>query len=287
MSKLRRIIAVGAAGLAVVLFVTRLAGVATSRAGAPSDSESDQLADLERRVGELESGDLFTVVNDRGKKVFSITSANSASTATIFNSSEVALAFMGATASGAYFEARAADGSWRATLSADENWAGLRLMERVTENVNDQGATRQVTSDVARIELGRRETGNYALRFPAKSGEPIAGIGESKAGSGAIVVGDPDGKRRAAILVGDDGKGIIGIYNTGGNAILAFGEAVGNGGGALAIGDAKSEPRVKMGTKDNRYGVVMALPQGLPYVPKSGLPGSYMLGCAGGSACVP
>ena len=42
-----------------------------------------------------------------------------------------------------------------------------------------------------------------------------------------------------------------------------------------------------MGTNGNRYGVVMALPQGLPYVPKSGLPGSYMLGCAPGPACVP
>src|SRR5207244_4479373 len=161
----------------------------------------------------------------------------------------------------------------------EQTWAGFRMMERSTKLVTENGVTREVPVDVARVELGRGEAGNYSLKFPAKSddpkksGEPIAGIGESKAGSGAIVGGGPEGKKRATMLVGSDGKGIIGIYNADGNAILAFGEAIGNTGGSLSIGDDKSEPRVKMGTKDNRYGVVMALPRGFPYVPKSGLPG--------------
>ena len=124
------------------------------------------------------------------------------------------------------------------------------------------------------------------MTFPGKSGEPIAGIGESKAGSGALVVGDTQGSKRASMSVGES-KGVIAVFNGAGNAIVALGEAVGNTGGALAIGDANSEPRVKMGTNDNRYGVVMTFPVGLPYVPRSGLPGSYFLGCAGGSACVP
>jgi hypothetical protein len=51
--------------------------------------------------------------------------------------------------------------------------------------------------------------------------------------------------------------------------------------------DANSKATVMMKTNNNRYGVVMALPPGFPYVPKSGLPGSYILGCAGGPSCVP
>jgi hypothetical protein len=88
------------------------------------------------------------------------------------------------------------------------------------------------------------------------------------------------------MAVGQDSKGIIGVFNRAGTAIVAFGEAVGNTGGSLSIGSANQEPRVKMGTNDNKYGIVSALPEGLPYVPKSGLPGSYILGCAGGGSCV-
>ena len=36
----------------------------------------------------------------------------------------------------------------------------------------------------------------------------------------------------------------------------------------------------------DRYGAVLAGPTlGFPYVPASGLPGSYFLGCAGGDRC--
>jgi hypothetical protein len=87
--------------------------------------------------------------------------------------------------------------------------------------------------------------------------------------------------------VGQDGKGIIGLFNQDNKAILTFGEAVGNTGGSLAIGDAGSEPMVKMGSNDNRYGVAVTFPVGFPYVPRSGLPGSYFLGCSVGSkTCV-
>ena len=87
-------------------------------------------------------------------------------------------------------------------------------------------------------------------------------------------------------MVDDTGGGLFAIFNASAKPVAVLGQAA-NSGGLLAIGDAKSEPRVKMGTKDNRYGVVLTFPLGLPYVPKSGLPGTFMLGCAGGPSCVP
>src|SRR5438128_10692170 len=195
----RRIAAIGATSLAVVLLLTWLVTVATGRkkASLPPNSESDTLSNLERRISNLESiQEPFVVVDRQGKKIFSVTSTGYASAATVFNSNEVGVATMGATAEGGYFFARSEDGSRSARLSTDQTWAGLRLNELITEKkVNEQGETREVPRDVARIELGRRETGNYSLRFPAKSGELIAGIGESKAGTGALVVGDPQGSK--------------------------------------------------------------------------------------------
>ena len=56
----------------------------------------------------------------------------------------------------------------------------------------------------------------------------------------------------------------------------------------LAIANSAKDPVVKMGVNDNRYGVVLTGPRaGFPLVPRSGLPGSYILGCAGGSSCKP
>ena len=63
----------------------------------------------------------------------------------------------------------------------------------------------------------------------------------------------------------------------------------GIGGGMLQI-DSKDGAVVKMGNVNNAYGIVMTGPRpGLPLVPKSGLPGSYFLGCKSDQrpACTP
>jgi len=287
--RIRKAIAFGAAGLATTSLACLLTVARGARNTSPPESKSDSLADLESRITTLESIDEpFTVFDRQGKRIFSVGAAsNDSSFATLFNSNGQGVATMGATSDGGYFSVRNEDGSRRARLSADTTWAGLSINELIEETVTEEGQTRVVPRDVSRIELGRRPTGSYALRFPTKTGELIAGIGESPAGSGAMIVGDASGGKRASQSVGSDGKGLIIIFNATGVAIAAMGEATGNTGGEFAIADSAGAPRVKMGTNGNRYGVVMALPTGLPYVPKSGLPGSYMLGCAGGASCVP
>jgi len=284
---LRKANVLGSAGLAVVLFATWV--FASGKRVTHSNSEADALADLEQRVDNLQYQrypPLFEVVDPQDKPIFAVTSTANWNAASVYDSNGKDVVNMYAGRDGGNFVVRSDGNETRAYLGIDNAWAGLRVIEHITEAITDKYATRDVTREAARIELGGQAHGNYSLKFPASTGAGLlAGIGESKAGTGAIVIGDSQGRRRASMFVGDDNKGIIGIYNAQGKAILTLGEAVGNTGGSLVIGDANSEPRVKMGTSDKGYGVVMTFPLGFAYVPKSGLAGSYMLGCAPGPAC--
>ncbi len=276
-----------AASLAVVSLVTWLLMVDTSRAKTPSESESDQLADLEQQINNLQLYPaLFKVVDPQDNSIFEVTSSDYWSSASVLSSDRRVAASMNADKDGGYFFVLSADGYTKARLGIDQTWAGLRISEGVTTTkvTDSKGVTTEVVRPDARLELGGFATANYSLRFPS-SGGLLAGIGESKAGTGAIVIGDSKGRRRASMFVGEDSKGLIGIYDAAGEPIAVLGEASGNTGGALVLGDAKGDPKVKIGTNDNRYGVVMTFPSGFPYLPKSGLPGSYMLGCAPGPAC--
>jgi hypothetical protein len=229
------------------------------------ESESDRrLSELESRLNDLENPALFEVVNQKGDVIFSVAPGK----VQLYNENNKAVAAMLATSEGGEFVARSGDGDLSTFLGAYGERAGLRV---------EEGAN-------ARLDLLRQPTGNYSLRIRYGDGD-IAGIGESRAGTGVLLVGDKGSQPKAAMQV-DDGKGAVNIYNDDGRGVALLTEAV-NGGGMLVLTDANSNARVLMKTNNNRYGIVMAFPTGFPYVPKSGLPGSYMLGCAGGGACVP
>ena len=89
-------------------------------------------------------------------------------------------------------------------------------------------------------------------------------------------------------MTGSEGKGAIGVSNPSGSPVVSLTEGATRG-GLLSIGDALSEPMVKMGVAQDRYGIVLAGPRaGFPLIPGSGLPGSYIMGCAGkGKDCGP
>ncbi len=228
-------------------------------------SELDQqLAELEKRVANLEKSPLFEVVDKAGRVIFSVAPGR----VQLYNDNQIPVAEMLATAEGGEFVGRSTDGNLSAFLGAYGERAGLRVSE----------------GGQPRLDLLKQPAGNYSLRIHAGDGD-IAGIGESRAGTGALVVGDQAGQLKAAIQV-NDGKGAVSIFNDSGHGVASLTQSV-NGGGLLVLTDANSYARVMMGTNNSRYGVVMAFPPGGPYVPKSGLPGSYMLGCAGGPACVP
>jgi hypothetical protein len=228
---------------------------------------SRQLNDLERRISELEQKHpLMEVVDSQKRTIFRVSPRQAA----IVNEGGPVVAAMAATEGGGMFTAQTLDRSLIISLGISGANTGVEIK---------QGGT-------ARLALGTTgKLTNYSLRVLGADGV-IAGIGESKAGTGIMSVGDAMGHTRASMMLAG-GKAAVAIYNSGSTGILSLTQSE-SGAGLLAIGDAKGDPMVKMGV-NGTYGVVLTGPKaGLPYVPSSGLPGSYLLGCAAsGADCHP
>lgn len=272
--------ALPAATLAAVSLTVLVSAAATSRARA-----TDPLADLERRIGILENVGPFQVLDRDHTPIFEVRNDGPVNEASVMAAkSGAAVVTMGATSNGGYFLVEGPDPE-TARMGSEGAWAGLRFQDVALVKV-DSSSNAQKTMLVSRLELGRMPAGNYSLKFLTQGGAPIAAIGESQAGSGALVIGTSAGRRVASMFVGENNKGMIGIWSGEGAAVAVLGEAFGNTGGSLVLGTEGSEPRVKIGTADNRYGLVETLPPSTVYVPRSGISGSYILGCAGGTSCV-
>jgi hypothetical protein len=229
-------------------------------------SDDKAVADLERRLRDLESPTYFEVITQKEQPIFQVKLGG----IRVFNQQQQAVAFVGTLDAGAYFTARSPAGM-NTSLAASANSAGV-LIDDLNSN---------------RIEVGSRNAGPYALRFPSGKGL-IAGIGQSRASTGAVLVGTLPGVTAGSITAGD-GRGMVSLTKDGRPGGIAFAEASA-GGGLIDIGNNTGDSAVKMGHNGHRYGIVLAGPvPGLPYVPRSGLPGSYFMGCAGGErpACTP
>jgi len=228
----------------------------------PSD-RPDPLGKLEARLDALNRWPLFEVVTERGRTVFSVAPGR----AYVYNAAEKAVAAMRATDHGGYVWVNNSGGEdLRATFGFGGETGGLLIAQ----------------GGLTRVDFGRKTPGNYSLVFPSAAG-PRAGIGETRSGGGRVLVGDREGRLRVD-MSGAGGNGTLAVFNkTDAVARLGPGE---QGGGLFQIGNLKGDPFVKMGVKDDRYGIVLAGPRaGFPYVPASGLPGSFFLGCAGGERC--
>lgn len=229
----------------------------------PESDRPDPTRDLNARLDKIEKWTLLQVVNRAGRILFSVAPGG----VSLFNADEAVVVAMRTNDQGGYLWTKSGDYQRTAYIGAMDTHIGLLIKER----------------DLTRLQLGRRAAGNYSLMLPSAAG-PVAAIGESKAGNGALILGDPAGHSKAALNAADN-KGNVPIFSKKGEGIafLTQGEQLG---GLFAIGNALGDTFVKMGVKENRYGVVMAGPRaGFPYVPASGLPGSYFLGCAGGERC--
>lgn len=228
----------------------------------------DRIDSLDWRLQALERPPRFTVVNEHGRPIFEIASGR----VRVFNPGGMPVVFVEASAAGGSINSRSDNGRFAASMGTLRPLFGVRIA--------GQGRPR--------VELGRAGAGNFSLRFPSLrgTGGAIAGIGESRAGTGALVMGDASGVAKASLTI-TDGKGALGIFNDDGAGVLSLKQGA-TAGGLLAIGDAHGEPMAKMGVNEDRYGIVLTGPRaGFPLVPSSGLPGSYFLGCAGGESCKP
>lgn len=224
------------------------------------------LEDIERRIDLLEKAPLFEVADKQGNVIFYVAEGR----ADLYNSAGNVVAGIRATALGGFFQGRSADGLLAATIGVSGASAGVSIQE----------------AGLTRIDMGRQQAGNYSLRFQSRVGSTLAGIGESQAGSGVMLVADPEGHKRVSMSI-NEGRGSLELFNAQGMALLDLSQKD-SGGGMLTIRAGDGTAMVKMTNNDERYGVVMTGPRAsLPYVPSSGLPGSYFLGCAAGPACMP
>jgi hypothetical protein len=220
---------------------------------------------LESKVAALEKGPLLEVVDRNGQPVFEVRPGE----IVLRNKAGAPVIQLRASDNGGYLTAHSTSAPLASSIGVSGNVGGVRITEM----------------NMPRIEFGKQPATNIALRVLGGAG-PAAAIGESQAGTGALAVDDAAGRLRASLSV-VDGRGRAAIYNATGENVMALSEAA-TGGGLLAIGDATSEPMVKFGVSGDRYGVVLTGPvAGFPLVPGSGLPGSYILGCAAGAGCGP
>jgi hypothetical protein len=230
----------------------------------PPDPDEDALAALERRIRNLENAPYFEVVNKQEQPIFRVGPGG----VRIFNKAGTAVAAFGTSEAGGYFTGRSATSPVFVSMGASDTTAGIRIVEE----------------GLGRMELATRD-GRSSLRFPSGDGL-IAGIGESTSGPGVLLVGTRTGQVKAKLMVPDE-RGVVSVSKEDEGGGLSLLEAK-IGGGLLDIA-AGNDSVVRMGHVEHRYGIVLAGPvMGLPLVPKSGLPGSYFMGCAGGApACVP
>jgi hypothetical protein len=236
----------------------------------PQDNpQSDDAAvnALEQRIRKLENTAYFEVVSQKDEKtIFRVGPGG----ARFFNSAEAAVAAVGTSDAGGYFTGRSSVGDVEASIGASGNSAGVPIFG----------------TGIVRVELGTRE-GPYALRFPSEKGL-IAGLGQSRAGSGAVLLGTLTGVTQGSITV-TEARAMLSLTKDAGPGGVAFTEAT-IGGGLLDIALARGDAAVRMGHNGHRYGIVLAGPVlGIPYVPRTGVPGSYFVGCASGQkpACIP
>ena len=240
-------------------------GGPSSDSGRAGNVTQGSIGDLDRRVTALEDSATFAVVSDAGKPIFSVGRGG----VRVFNSAGTDVADLVASSEGGAITTRSSYARLTATLKAEDSGTGFE--------VSDGG--------VPYLDLGRRPSGNHSLIIRNKTGAQMAAIGESRAGTGGLQVRDASGNLAVSIGVAE-GKGRIVIDNAAGTSVAALRQGL--AGGVLEMASSLGDPVVKMGTKSGFYGVVLTGPAaGCPYVPRSGLPGSYMLGCAGGPACGP
>ena len=234
----------------------------------PPESSSDNatMDALERRIRELENAAYFEVVTKDDAPILRVRSSG----LHLFNANGQAVAAIGRSDSGGYFTGRSATGGIAVSIGTSGDRAGVRVTE----------------GDVSLLDLGKRD-GPFGLRFPSSSGL-IAGLGESRAGSGAIVVGTIGGALKASFTATDQ-RGMVAVVNQTPQGGVALTEAL-IGGGMFDLGDSSGNSVVKMGHNGHRYGIVMTGPVlGIPYVPRLGIPGGYFMGCASDQrpACEP
>jgi hypothetical protein len=249
-----------------------------------------QVAGMKNRLAALERNNTlksdrqtetapFEVVNERGTVVFSVQESAGGDLPALtrfFDDTGARIATIAAreaggelTVSSAGAGAMTGPSGIEATLAAWAEYADFT----VTANSN------------RRLELGRRrETKNYALATFTAGGKLAAGIAESVAGSGIVLIFDELGRQRISLHCACDGGakggGVVNVINSAGLPVASLSGTGAAESGLLLLTNNSGEPMVKAEFFPGKnVGAVQAGPgafqHGLMFLP---LPASYIEG---------
>jgi hypothetical protein len=230
----------------------------------PEDSSADPaLRELETRMSALERAPYFEVVNDQEVPIFVVSREG----VRVFDKAGAPKVAFGSAAGGGYVSVTSGDAN--ASMSATSTTGSMQFIE----------------DGLTRLTLSGNDSGGASLRVPSGNGV-IAGFGTSKDGPGTLLLGTLDGRVKQTLSVPGD-RATVQVLGDNGAAISLLEQGIGGG---MLQADSKAGAIVKMGHVGNRYGIVMTGPRpGIALIPKSGLPGSFFLGCGSSSppACTP
>jgi hypothetical protein len=148
-----------------------------------------------------------------------------------------------------------------AWIRADVN-GGLLVTESVggdrTALIAAQGKRAHVLikeNNQERVDLGRRENGRYNLQVFGAQNKLVAGIGQSKAGPGLVVVADAAGIEKASLFLDEAQRsGRLEVANSSGTTVGAM--AARPEAGFLQLKDSSGTAMVYAGINGNGAGVV-------------------------------
>ena len=217
----------------------------------------------------------FEVVNDRGTVVFSVVEqpGDLPAVTTFFDDTGARVAMIAARTGGGEVSVYSA----RPSTAASVNTSGVETTLAAWGDYADLSVT---VNSVARLRIGRRAKGNYAVSMLNGSGKPVAGLAETDYGAGLALVTDASGNTRIALHTETpDGPGLVQIYDA---AIRPVATLSGNGAagsGVLQLTNNAGDPMVNAEVLPSGVGAVRAGPSSfqhkLLFIP---FPGSYIQG---------
>jgi hypothetical protein len=255
--------------VATLLAVTQFSDANAQAASCPDER---RMAELERRVNDLEqrlrTGKLgrnrvyapFEVVNEAGYRIFMVEDGY----VWFYNSTGATSARIVMGENGGYFMGVSTSAKMEATIGAVGSTANVFVTEK----------------GVNRINLGRNDQGRYGLRVYEPGGKLIAGVGQGNGDDGVVTVSDAQGNQRAAMFVTPQGGGILQVLNKSGQGVGSL-YATEAGNGRMELLNNAGVVMVQAGVNEYNVGVVRAGPAGFhPGVGILGLPGSFISGKA-------
>ena len=214
--------------------------------------DNERLEKLERRLKDLEYRDRqgtlrgrrvrapFEVVTKNGRPLLRIEEQNVA----FYNASGKLVVWIETDYSGGYLQAHTAGGDREVRIGAQGPRSHLVIREKGKD----------------RVDLGRRENGRYSLQVYGPQNKMVAGIGQSAAGSGIMVIGDAAGTTKVLMSIhklGDGGTQLQ-VANAAGGMVGTMSAA--GGGGQLQLTNAAGTSMVEAGLTEANVGVVRTLP---------------------------